>query len=193
MQNRRLPAYFYDINSQTPEGRTRWVDEFFDPAPSIIQPSKDLSTQWLRDKEQRNLAYACWMAAKSRVAPDGARIPLLKPCSLSWQVIQVLSIRSPRDWWSDYRDALFRVFVNPQTFYDGKGYEQWYLLSPEDSYLVHRYELEKKGATLPPRDYNGSERWISGDRRLRGAKLIPVECCRHWKHETTAGVLPEGL
>lgn len=193
MLTKRLPKYFYDINAVTDEGRVRWVDEFADDAPHIIKPSMDLNPTWLRDRDERNLQYAKWMAAKSATTPDGWHYPLLKPCSLNWQVIQVLSVRSSRDWWGDFRDALFRVFVNPQTVYDGKGFEQWYLLSPEDCYLVNRYEIEKAGAQLPPRDYAGAERWVSSDKRLRKAKLIPVECCRHWKHETTAGVLPEGL
>lgn len=194
----RLPYYFYDINARLPDGRMRWIDEFADAAPSIIQP-RDLSYSFQRAKRLRNEAYSKWIASFFVRTGEDSFIPLLKGKQFKWQVIQVLEFKhsefSHRDWWEDYQDALFRVFVQPETFYCERTgeHKQWYLLSPEDSYLVNRYELEKKGPSLPPREYHGREQYLSADKRLRQALLIPVECCRHWRHETTAGQLPEGL
>ncbi len=59
--------------------------------------------------------------------------------------------------------------------------------------LVNRFEVEKTGEQLAPRDRRGRERFLSADRRLRRARLIPVECCHHLRHETTGGILPHVL
>lgn len=193
----KLPYYFYDINATMPDGRRRWVDEFKDAAPSIIQP-KDLDATYSEARAQRNEAYARWQAAFF-VRQGNDFVPLFKAKNLLFQVIQILAYKHSEsnslDWWEGYQDALFRVFVSPETVYDPKTgeHKQWYLLSPEDGYLVNRYELESKYGSLPPRDFLGRERWLSADKRLRRARLVPVECCRHWRHETTAGKLPEGL
>ena len=153
----------------------------------------------MRLKAARNEAYSKWLASFFDVGPHGEYRPYLQSKQMLWQVIQIMkrdhSENNENDWWEDYQDSLFRVFVSPETFYCDKtnDHKQWYLLSPEDSYLVNKYELESKYGSLSPRDYLGRERFLSADRRLRRARLIPVECCRHWRHETTAGELPTGL
>ena len=194
----KLPYYFYDINAMLPNGRRRWFDEFADSAPSIVQ-IKDLDSAYALSKANRNIAYSRWQAAFFIKTPTGQCIPMFQPKQLKWQVIQILSFKhsesSNKDWWEPYQDALFRVFVNPETVYDEKTgeHKQWYLLSPEDGYLVNRYEIEQKSPSLPPRDFDGQEKYLSADPRLRCARFVPVECCRHWRHETTGGQLPEGL
>lgn len=192
----KAPNYLKDINALLPDGRMRWFDEFKDAtilAPSI-QPGvpNDMTL-----KDERNICYAKWLAAFC-VSSDKGTAPMLAPKQMIWQVVQVMSFKhsesNSNDWWEPYQDCLFRVFVQPETIYHNNGeHKQWYLLSPEDCYIVNKIELEAAGNALPPREYNGRERWLSGDRRLRRARLIPVECCRHWRHETTAGELPEGL
>jgi hypothetical protein len=196
----RLPSHFYNLSAYTNEGRKRWEDEFADAAPSIIQPSTDLNLGYMRRKSERNKAYSMWIAAKYHFDPvTGGRAPLISGKMMKFQAIRVLSFKhseaSYRDWWENYQDALFRVFVQPETIYDKVTgeHKQWYVLSPEDAYLVNRYEFEKAGKSLPPRDYKGEERWISSRKELRTARLIPVECCHHLRHETTAGKLPEEL
>lgn len=194
----RLPHYFYNIESKLPDGRERWVDEFSDLAPNVIQPN-DLNLTFQRRKIARNIAYSKWIASKYYTAPTGDRVPMLKGKQMKWQAIRVHNFKhsesSRKDWWENYQDACFRVFLQPETTYDRMTgeHKQWYLLCPEDSYLVNKYEIEKTGTTLPPREYNGREAYLSGDKRLRNARLIPVECCKHLRHETTGGALPEGL
>lgn len=193
-----LPYYFYDLNATLPNGRTRWFDEFADAAPSIIQP-RDMSPAFLKAKHERNEAYSRWQASFFERTADGEFHPLFKPKRFIWQAIRILAFEhsesSRRDWWEPYQDAIFRVFVNPETVYDEATgeHKQWYLLSPEDCYLVNRHETEQGGPTLPPRDYQGREKHLSADPRLRRARFVPVECCHHLRHETTAGALPEGL
>lgn len=193
-----LPSYFYDINAMLPEGRPRWVDEFADEAPSVLQ-LKDFDVGYARRKRERNIAYSKWLASKFVRDPQGNPVGIFKPKQMIWQAIRILerahSENNSLDWWGDYRDAVFRVFVQPETLYDhySREHKQWYVLSPEDSYLVNRREIEKAGEILPPREYNGRERWLSGDVRLRTTRVVPVECCHHLRHETTGGVLPEGL
>lgn len=194
----RLPYYFYDITSTLPDGTRRWVDEFA-PVSDVLVTPKETSRSYIHARNKRNAAYEEWLRLFTFKDQYGNPQPLFKQGQWKWQAIQVMTIKhsesNRKDWWDHYQDALFRVFLNPQTIYDRETgeHKQWYLLSPEDCYLVNKHELEKNGPTLPPRDKLGEEMHISKDKRLRQARLIPVECCRHWRHETTAGKLPEGL
>lgn len=173
----RIPRYFYDINAVLPDGRQRWCDDPSSP----------------KDRERRDASYEIWR----RNFRDRLGNSILQPKLMKWQVIQIVSRdhseNNPRDWWPEFQDCLFRVFMQPETFYEGPSHEQWYILSPEDAYLVLRYKAEKDGPDLPPRNYEGNERYLSANRELRTALLVPVECCRHWKHETSGGELPLGL
>ncbi len=185
-----LPKYFYDLDGMTDERRLRWADEFADAAPHIIQPTRgDLNIHRLRAKQRRNAWWAKWCAAFCVRTPTGDVVPKLKPGVFLWQAIRVLrsdhSEKNRIDWWDRYQDCLFRVFVNPQTLYCNTSgqHKQWYLLSPEDSYLVNRYEKEQKAGGQRPRDYGGSERYLSADPDLRRARVIPVECCHHLRNE----------
>ncbi len=194
-----LPRYFYNLDANLPDGRKRWFDEFSDSYPSIYQPGKDNNPYFLKNRADRNEAYARWQAAFFSRGTDGSFIPAFKPKMFKWQAIRVLSFKhsesSERDWWENYQDCVFRVFVEPETVYDQVTgeYKQWYLLSPEDGYLVNRHEIESKNASLPGREYLGRERWLSADKRLRRARFIPTECCHHLRNETTAGKLSTEL
>jgi len=191
-----LPSHFYDLDAREPDGTPRWFDAFIDSAPSIIQ-AKDLDREYIRAKNARNELYAKWLASFFERKGNTFE-PLLGQKHMKFQAIRVLAFKhseaSDRDWWENYQDACFRVFVQPETVYYPDGtHKQWYLLCPEDCYLVNRYEIEKTGTQLPPRDRLGRERFLSADKRLRKARLIPVECCHHLRHETTGGVLPHVL
>lgn len=184
-----MPAYFYDLNAVTDERRLRWVDEFADFAEHIVQPGKDNNPAYMRARYERNVNYSKWLASFFSRTPDGQFASHLKPGMMKFQAIRVLhavhSETNSIDWWPNYRDCQFRVFINPQTFYDEDTgeHKQWYLLSPEDCYLVNRQEIIRKGGTPPAREYDGRERYFSGDKNLRKARLIPVECCTHLRNE----------
>lgn len=173
----KLPSYFYDITHPA-----RWVDPY---VSASNEERLILSPQEIADKNARNRAYAEWLSKFN-----------LKGKQMVWQVIQILEIKhseyNGREWWDRFRDCVFRAFVQPEHVYDSKYFKSWYVLSPEDCYLVNRYNLERLGPQLPPRDFT-KEKYISTDKRLRRALLVPVESCRHWRHETTAGRLPDGL
>lgn len=178
-----LPAYFYDINHPI-----RWVDGFtaLNGEQRIV-----LSPLEIKRKVERNTLYKEWLKRfRFKDQP-------LRGKQMTWQVVQILkrdhSENSHLDWWPDYLDCLFRVFVQPETRYCKltKEHKQWYLLAPKESELVLHHELTKKGVSLPA--YSPLQSPISRDKRLRKALLVPVECCRHFRHETTAGKLPEGL
>ena len=195
----KLPSYFYNINAILPNNLRRWYDEFFDEAPSIIQPNKDLDAKRAKMKHDRNVAYSKWQAAFHTKDFLGQPVPLFKPKTFNWQAIRVLAFKhsesNSRDWWEHYQDAVFRVFVNPETVYDKASgeHKQGYLLSPEDGFLVNERECLKRGKHYPVRDFFGREKYLSAYPELRCARFIPVECCHHLRHETTGGELPEGL
>lgn len=193
-----LPDYFYNINARLPDGRTRWFDEFADPAPSIIQPGKDLNPQFLKARAQRNEVYSRWLAAFF-TEHEGNFVPLIKPKQMVWQAIRIHkadhSENNANDWWDPFQDAVFRAFVSPETVYcyTSGEHKQWYLLSPEDCYLVNCWYALKAGRHIPHREIWGREKYLSGEPDLRKARLVPVECCMHMRHETSGGILPEGL
>ena len=186
----KLPYYFYNLNAVMPDDRKRWEDEFSDNYPHVIQPSNDLNPFFQRARAERNIAYSKWLAAFYHKDPTtGERTPMLSGKMFKWQAIRVLSFKhsekSRSDWWENYQEAQFRAFIQPETIYDQATgeHKQWYLLSPEDCYLVNRYELEKNGPSLPLREFTGRERYLSANRELRKARLIPVECCHHLRNE----------
>jgi len=99
-----------------------------------------------------------------------------------------------RDWWEHFQDAALRVYVQPLTAFDDKLQQhiQFYMLCYEDAELVNRFFLEKAGTIIEPRNPI-TETHVSDDKRLRKMRVIPVECCQHERHNTTAGKLPDLL
>lgn len=188
-----------------PDGRLgvhpkRWEDvcssDIQNPKSEEEQTYKDkqvLNPAILREKYNRRMAYGMWQTHFN-----------LTPRDAKFQVIQILTpdhsersrfnyLTKQPDWWPPFQDCLFRVFVEPQTYYDYdlKVHKQWYVLCPEDSELVLRYEMDKKGFIQPPR--SESEKYFSMNSNINYPLAVPVECCRHFRHETTAGAVPIGL
>lgn len=190
-----LPYYFYDINATLPDGRTRWYDEFHSGGGKIVVPA-DFQAKIRAQRGRRNAMYSAWLAALSFTDEQGVTHQLISPKRMIWQAIRILNFKhsesTSRDWWENYQDAVFRVFVNPETIYNGREHKQWYVLCPEDCELVNRMELERKGTILPPRD-RWNEKWLSNNPDLRTCRIVPVECCHHLRNETTGGLLPSGL
>lgn len=182
------PNYFYSLDAITDEGRARWYDDFAVGGTQIVIPGKTDNPRWLRQKKLRELIYNKWQ--------DLFGIPRRQNL---FQAIRVLDKswehEDTKMWFPDYRDCVFRVFVNPHTVYDEytREHVQFYVLSPEDSYLVNRYELLQNSPALRPRDYNKKEKFMSSDPRLRRMRVIPTKACHHLRHETTGGVLPGNL
>lgn len=181
----RLPGYFYPTSNARGVHPARWVDPFLDKDGD---ERRVLLPEELRARSERNAAYRSWLSRRG-----------LKGKQMIWQSVQIMradhSERSSKDWWPPFQDALFRVFVQPEYIYcDITGeFKGWYVLCPEDSELVRRYLMERKGFITPPRDALLGERWVSKNKAINQALVVPVECCRHFRHETTAGELPTGL
>lgn len=173
-----LPRYFYDLQAPVTlncyGGVPRWYDEFSDTngEEKII-----LSRAQLQERMCREIAYTKWLKAfhiRNRIQ--------------KFQVIRVLttehSEKTTKDFWGKYQDALFRVFLNPYTKYSTDDNKSYYILSPEDCFLLHAFEAETAGFSVPRRS---SFRFICGAKELRAALVIPTECCHHLRNETYGG------
>ncbi len=182
-----LPKYFYDaegiVTLEAYGNRPRWYDEYADPQGEsrlILTPKE------LRGRAERDRAYRDWQKLFA---------PRVRPSIMKWQMIRVLDVahpnRSRSDWWREYREAVFRVFVNPHYEYDrwhrNNGY---YILAPEECFLVHAWEAERRGYSVPRRS---SFKYVCPVPEFREMLIVPVVCCKHMRHETTAGQLPVGL
>ena len=168
----------------------RWVSEKNYETTSLL-----LDKHTLRDMlARRNVAYRRWL--KFWGVPNRR---------IQWQEIVVTEDRaSHHQTTKDYFflrfiEGKFTVFLNPISFQDkgtGKVY-QYYLLSPEDSYLVALQLHKDKGIWVPHRAIEGDELYLPKDPELSIPRVIPVEMCRQIRHFTTAGVveapLREGL
>jgi len=179
------PAYFYPTAGARGIHPGRWTDPFLKESG---EERLVLSPKELRDRAERNKAYTQWLQRRG-----------LKNRQMVWQVVQIMTSshdeRSSADWWPRFQDCVFRVWLNPEYLYceltgDFKGY---YILCPEDSELVRRWIMDQKGFPQPPRDALSGERWVSKNKNINSALVVPVECCRHFRHETTAGQLPQGI
>lgn len=174
---RQIPTHFYDVSNSL-----RWKDDLAsqDGAERFVLSPAEIMT-----KGRRSKAYLAWLAA---FGVPGRHV--------KFQAIQILSSKhsdeSRCDWWPPYQDCVFRVFIEPYVVYDGKLHKSWYVLCPEDTEMLHRFEWGVKGKVFPEREML-LERYVSSNPLLRKLRLVPVECCRHWRHETTAGQLPLGL
>jgi hypothetical protein len=163
------------------EGRysRRWTDPYdTHGGKKVLLPS-----EW-REKDSRDKAYVRFLSNFTYAG--------LKPKILRFQAVRVLGTShaegSPQDWWPEYKDAVFRVWMQPHTNYDlrVRDHVQWYILSPEDAFLVHCLNRYRRGLPYPRRD---SFRFIPRHRDFRKMLLIPTECCHHMRHETTAGLV----
>lgn len=182
------PPYFYRFDAPiTLDGfhnhRERWFDKWGHintEEQEEAMPRREKILRGRRDNHYRRY-----------IARFNVRTRLMK-----WQVIRVLSYQhgtsTRQDWFREYQDCLFRVFVNPHTIYDStkKKYLQFYILCPEDAFLVDCQERADKGLSYPPRS---SFVYTPQHKAFRKLKIIPVECCHHFRHETTAGKLPGEL
>jgi hypothetical protein len=156
----------------------RWFD------PWALKDPMEMEDWELQQRYERNQAYEAYLKSFN-----------LGKKNFQWQVIRVHNRNhayvDKSDWWQDYRDCAFRVWMQPCTMYSQyvKDHIQYYILSPEDIYLTHCFERHKRGLSYPARK---TFKWISPHKELRKMRLIPVEVCKHFRHETTAGKLPEG-
>lgn len=172
--------YFTDLSARITlpgfDNQVRWFDQWAlsDPATMSIHEARLM--------KERNDTYKQYLARYDL----GRRQP-------KWQVIRVHNRNHANfnkvDWWQDYQDCLFRVWMQPYTAYSNyvRDHVQHYILSPDDIYLTHCFERHQKGLSYPPRK---SFKWVSPHKPLRKLRTIPVEVCKHFRHETTAGVLP---
>lgn len=165
----------------------RWIDTFAD---QVGREKMVLTPTQIIQKDERNRAYSEWLVRHG--------LPNMRH---RFQVVQVLSSNHANksyfryQWWDNYRDCLLTVWVTPVTLkceYT-KDWVQFYVVCPEDCELIKRYELKRQGITRPPRCALAGERWTSRDKAINKALLVPVECCRHFRHETTRGVAPHNI
>lgn len=178
----RVPKFLYGLDTLTDEGRPRWQDEFAGVVTSdfidTLQTQEDINI--LNEKDIRDQCYSMWLAAKFKILPNGQVVHGIRDTKkMKFQAVRVYS-GSDKDWWSEYRDCVFYVFMNPETRYDSvtKTNIQYYVLSPEDSYYINKHKILKVGGVLPPRDYNGKEKYISLNKHLRKGYMIPCKSCK---------------
>lgn len=179
---KKPPAHFYTVLSPK-----RWKDPYVDKQGDERRLFDLAETI---DKGKRNDAYRAWMSRYG----DIQNISIMK-----WQTIRVIrrnhSENRPNDWWPNFEECLFRVFIQPITCWDSSfsAWKQWYLLCPEDTDMVWRFRYSLQGIDFPRR--RASERYISLDKRLTKPLCIPTECCHHVaNNETFAGkITEEGL
>lgn len=179
MSGYKPERYFYTLHDPM-----RWLDPYATPQGD---QRRVLTMAELKDRHARNQAYSAWL---KRFTFQGEP---LKGKTMLWQAIQVMSKHHSDnrsdDWWHPFLDCLFRVWMTPETRKCPvtKDWKQWYVVCPEDGELINRSLLKHQGISIPPRQALEGERYFSKDKRLRRCMLIPTECCRHWRHETTAG------
>jgi len=184
-----VPSAFYPY--QFADGRlglspARWVD------PWARDDGKGerlvLSASEFAERGDMRRHYSSWLVRRG-----------LKNMNHRFQVIQVMTSHhsefSRFQWWNRYQDCLFTAWVTPQTVYCNytKAHKQWYVVCPEDSEMVLRFELKEKGNPAPPRSAAKGEKWVSRIKAINQALIIPVECCRHFRHETTKGEIPANI
>lgn len=175
-----LPIYFtnpeYPITLDGfPANTGRWVDLYASIDGGDIQ--LELDQYGRMHKAARDVAYQHWLRQHG-----------IRPRLQRFQAIRVLSDehseKMDRDWWRDYKDAIFRVFMNPYTHYEGSSWKQWYILAPEESFLTRVYEARKKGYPAPDRtDFA----LICPNPEFAKLRMIPTECCQQIWHETKGG------
>lgn len=155
----------------------RWFD------PWALKEPSELELWEARAQQERDAAYRKYLNAFDK----GGR-------QMKWQVVRVHNRNhahiTTSDWWQDYRDCVFRVWMQPTTTYSNyvRDHVQHYILCPDDTYLTHCFERHRKGLSYPPRS---SFKWISPHKDLRRMRVIPVEVCKHFRHETEGGKLPD--
>lgn len=167
----KLPDYFFGLTSLK-----RWTDNFADKDG---YERRILSPLELYSKYRRDRAYRQYLSRHE-----------IRPKNMIFQRIRVTRDKyfdsTRADWWPKYYGAIFSVFVQPETFIENKQIAQYYILCPEDSELVSRYEFEEKGTVIPPRKL---DEFVSPDPRLSTALVIPTSCGHHLRNETKAGVI----
>ena len=186
-----LPQWFYSptgvIRLEGFPEIHRWYDDFsesMEGEEKLIVTQKDMLL-----KGERDAAYMEWL--RRFRDNHGVRVKNMK-----WQSIRITGKDYPfarkEDWWLPYMDCTFKVFMQPHTAKCPvtKDWIQYYILSPEDTYLVHCYNRHIKGIAYPHRN---TFKWITPHPPLRNLLMVPTECAPHLRHETTAGALPEGL
>jgi hypothetical protein len=139
----------------------------------------------------RNLQYGQWLS-EWKLQPRKPRFnPVRIVLDPSPGTISSLVDRGVRDFWfKKYTEAVFFVYEQPVSARDKFGKtHQYYLLSPEDGYLVN-VDICKNLSNVPARDRQRDEIFMSRHKALRLPRLVPVDVCKHLRHETTAGVLP---
>lgn len=161
----------------------RWVGEHRYEVSDLL-----LDKHTLRDMlARRNVAYRKWMRYWG--------IPNRR---IQWQEIRIVSDKNSEHpttkdfWFNRFIEGVFTVFINPISFSDkntGKVY-QYYLLSPEDSYEIALQLHRDKGVFIPRRAIEGPELYIPKHQELSLPRVVPVEVCKQYRHETEGGVLP---
>ena len=185
-----VPHYFYDAEGIVKlEGfpiHKRWADPYVDP--STDERRLILTEQERMERGMRDTVYAAWLKQFAGYGIRGKQ--------MMWQAVRITDTEhqfaSNTDWWTDYIDCVFRVFQEPHTAYSPRMEQhiQYYILCPEDTFLVHCYNRFKEGHPYPKRD---SFKWLPKEPEFRKMLMVPQQCAPHMRHETTGGVLPEGL
>lgn len=95
-------------------------------------------------------------------------------------------------WFKMFIEGMFYVYQSPLSLREEKTNKiyQYYLLSPEDAYQVN-VELDLLNDKMIPKRSVTDELYISKHQHLTTPRIVPVELCRHVRHETIGGQLPD--
>jgi hypothetical protein len=180
----RIPDYFFDISSPL-----RWTDSYsWSDVTGTEEERMVLTPAELADRARRNQTYTKWLNRhKIRSKP------------FKFQRVRVIrdqyKLTSGRDWWPAFHAAIFTVFMMPENFRQGKDLIQFYVLCPEDCYLLSRFEYEKFDASLPPRSFIENRYAVKDPKypeKATNLYVLPTRCAHHLKNETAAGKLEYG-
>lgn len=159
----------------------RWMPEQFHKVSSGLIDDRMLRSIYIR----RNVSYKKWLNSWG-----------LPEFNQRWLPVRIVTdsndnAHGARDfWYRQFVEGVFFVYDRPITQYDETNVpHQFYLLSPECTYLVNRILLERNNIAVPKRD-EFDEFFLPREIALQAPRFIPTKVASHLANETVGGLVP---